>query len=508
MVTIVGKLNQSVTGIIRATPDHPFVDSTTDPDTWVSLPYESAIANGEFSIAVPQSQNLYAPNGVQAEGVTYKWELLKTGTAVTYQLLDGTPYEGTVNQWTDNNWYTGSVYEDGVSRRLDRIETPVETALVEPVHAIAPDDTNDVQFTDLFGIPSQQPGWDIAIRRIAKLLIDTPEYRDAISSKLSFKGAYDAATAYLLGDVVSYNGGSYSYRNASSQAGQTPPIGTSNEFWQLISTKGDPGGTGATIIGYGSNWDGSAEAAARNDVYDEIEILRNLIAGSNPDLSAYLTIASAQADYAPKIDPIFSGSNVERAAIAYPGTGIDRTTEIPTMDWVDSAIANRNLLGRPLLILSRNAQQNFTAGTRGSIVWDTQTLVSPDLSYDGVTGQITFNVSGRFYFSLQLDCYVASSPSVGRALLEAFVTRISPNAGDIAAIAKLNLASTANLSFLTGLEGNHLMLDGIISSGDVVEIQYVISSLASGISSSASAHRIASGGNGESRNRLVIWKVV
>ena len=58
---------------------------------------------------------------------------------------------------------------------------------------------------------------------------------------INYAGDYSNATAYVIGDVVSYNGSSYVA--ITSTTGNIP---TNTSFWQLLASKGDTGATGAT----------------------------------------------------------------------------------------------------------------------------------------------------------------------------------------------------------------------------------------------------------------------
>ena len=49
-------------------------------------------------------------------------------------------------------------------------------------------------------------------------------------------GVYNGATAYVLGDSVSYNGSSYVAIQATT--GNTP---TNTTYWQILAAKGDTG---------------------------------------------------------------------------------------------------------------------------------------------------------------------------------------------------------------------------------------------------------------------------
>lgn len=65
---------------------------------------------------------------------------------------------------------------------------------------------------------------------------------------LNFTGAYNGVTTYSVGDVQSTAGSSYVWINPTPGSGQAAPNPT---YWQLLASKGDPGGTGSTGAGYG-----------------------------------------------------------------------------------------------------------------------------------------------------------------------------------------------------------------------------------------------------------------
>lgn len=65
---------------------------------------------------------------------------------------------------------------------------------------------------------------------------------------LNFTGAYNGATVYSVSDVQTTAGSSYVWINPTPGSGHAAPNTT---YWQLLASKGDPGGTGATGAGYG-----------------------------------------------------------------------------------------------------------------------------------------------------------------------------------------------------------------------------------------------------------------
>ena len=58
---------------------------------------------------------------------------------------------------------------------------------------------------------------------------------------LSWLGAWDASTAYVVDDAVSYSGSSYICTEAHTN--HVPP---NTSYWDVLASKGDTGATGAT----------------------------------------------------------------------------------------------------------------------------------------------------------------------------------------------------------------------------------------------------------------------
>ena len=61
-------------------------------------------------------------------------------------------------------------------------------------------------------------------------------------SAFDWQGAWDNSTAYVVDDVVEYNGSSY----VSIQDGTNQQPDTATTYWKLMAAKGDTGATGAT----------------------------------------------------------------------------------------------------------------------------------------------------------------------------------------------------------------------------------------------------------------------
>jgi hypothetical protein len=493
MTKIIGKLNSSLSGIIRATPTHTFVDTSTTPDTLVSLPYEAAINAGEFTITVPQSQNL-GGTGITTESIAYKWELFKNDTAVTFFFLSGEKYEGPTHQHSDTFYYTGSTHADN-SIKLDRVSTTNLVLLQPAIYAIAPDSSVDIDFTTLVGIPNTPPYQNISLHRIADLITTVAAYRDRISSKFSPKGLYDANTFYAFGDVVRFNGNGYVWRNAASLKGQAPPMTGDNTNWMMISEKGTTGGTGAQIVGFSPTaWANSAEAAAREDV-------RAAIASVQPqDLSNYLT----KAEGAPRANPTFTG-NVKRGQLTYPVPTADKPTEIITAKYVEDAFAalatSSAKLPTPLIYARRNAQLAIGTSSYTVIPWDS--IVTNTGNILNSVGDINISENGDYLMHCNLFMEVAGNIGANntRTIFDIVLSKYANSAfTDIANLVYDNESSSAG-AWRSRRQGWRYLDDAV--AGEVYNIRARIG----GGGVDATGNTIAPGGNGGQANYFVIWKV-
>lgn len=390
MPTIQGKLNGNISGRVRFTPTHPFIDSSTTPETLIINAIEATFANSEFTINVPQSQSLQG-----GEAVTYKVEIEYLKGNTIYYKQDGTIWNAPVHQQPDGNWYTGATHTSE-SQLLDQVSKDEYLPLQNPFHAVIPDTTDMVDFTTLQGIPQLEPWLDIGIARLAELLTSVAKYRDRISSKLVIQGSYNAATTYEFGNVISFNGNGYVYSSNTPSANNPPPTTGNNAYWVMIAQKGEPGGTGAQIIGYNpTTWSGSSEAAARGDVVDAIQSI------PNPDLSNYLTVAAGL----PRNNPVMTGS-AKRSVLNYPAPTEDLAQEIPTAQYVEQAIAQARIsaIPKPIIFAKRASSITLGQNKKAKIIWN------PRVIYDSTildsNGIITIPEDGDYLFYLALKFVV------------------------------------------------------------------------------------------------------
>lgn len=510
MVVVTGRLNGAINGIIRATPDHVFIDFSTNPDTVVMLPTEAPITNGLFSINVPQSQNLSGQPGITTEGITYKWELLQTIITILFYLLDGTQYTGPFHQWTsgagfDNNWWTGLTH-DATSRRLDRVSQSQLIPILDAIHAVAPDSSTAVDFAMLIAVSALQPYLDISLYRLAELLTTVATYRDRISTKFALRGLYSASTFYVFGDIVRFNGNGYAWRNTSSLQGQQPPMSGDNANWMMVTEKGAAGGTGAQIVGYNpTTWANSAEAAAREDVRAAIASVGSV------NLTQYLLKTEAASTYlqlvdgAPRVDPTFSGK-VKRGVLSYPITNAaDRLTEVPTAQYVDDGLAAIARLGAPLVHARRVTQFNLTASTEYDVFWDNRIINTGNIL--DTNGVFTIPENGRYLIYCKLSFRVVGTFAGNRSRV-ILISRLWQAGANIGEFFNDN-QSTVDGTFSLRRDGWQY---ATFSAGNTFSIgvnvdRQEFSGSAAGISTTANAHSIAPGGNGGANNFMLMWRV-
>lgn len=496
MVVINGKINSTLSGIIRATPTHLFVDTSTTPATIVNQPYQSTISGGNFSITIPQSQNLTGQPSIKTEGVTYKFELLKSDTTTRYFLGNGNEYIGNVHQHTDNLWYTGTLPHDAVNQsRLDRVDKIEYTSIQDPIYAVAPDSSTAIDFSTLISIPAQAPYLDISLYRIVEILTSNQIYKERISSKFNYRGTYSSTISYVINDIVSHNGNSYVWRNASSLTNQTPPVSGSDTNWLMIAAKGETGaGTTATIVGYNSTtWTGSNQAAARGDVKDAIASI------PSPDMSNYYTKSEAL----PRNNAVMTG-NSKRGVVSYPIAEAEKDTEIPTIRYVENTVTGLafSRLGSPLVFARRINTQSVNLATRTTILWDNR-VINTGTTLD-TSGNFTVPANGDYIFYIKLFLTIVGvyAGNQTRCNMRGILHSGSTEIGDLF---HDNFA-TVNDTWYVKREG--WRYEPGLTQGEVYQLRYLIESQSLGGSGSSG---VSSTGNNIAasnvNNQLLIWRI-
>lgn len=134
-----------------------------------------------------------------------------------------------------------------------------------------------------------------------------------IYKALTAKGAYAGGTTYNAGEWVTDAGSSYVFINGTPSAGHAPPNVT---YWQLLASKGDPGGTGLTGAGYGGSSTTSLLIATGSKVFA-------LVAGYAYQVGNYVRASSAAngANFMEGLVTAYSAGNITINVTKIGGSG-------------------------------------------------------------------------------------------------------------------------------------------------------------------------------------------
>ncbi|NJR37748.1 MAG: hypothetical protein HC781_01580 [Leptolyngbyaceae cyanobacterium CSU_1_4] len=266
MTQIVGTIEDSggvgLTGILRVSLDSLMVDGSSTPDALLTgEPRDFAIANGVVNIDLVESQT---------KNLTYHIQFLTSTSSTSYYFANGGLYTGPTHYHTDSQWYTGAVHTTNSELLFPQVESR-STVLLD-FHAVVPS-INSVGFSALVPTGIATDILDTSLRRLAEILVTNVDYVETLRGGPRWKGDYNTATYYQQADTVAYAGSGWFYNNPNPAAGQTPSE-ANTAYWQLVSRKGDPGGTGGNDVVYNAiGWNGATWAPTANAVRDIIELL-------------------------------------------------------------------------------------------------------------------------------------------------------------------------------------------------------------------------------------------
>ena len=289
-------LERAVTGTFSITFLESFVNASNQIVT--TDPYTVAIANAATAVLSPPASNV--------AGVSALIECYSDTAVFDYFLQDGTKYGSTdatdslfnrpVFQHTDSNWYTGqSPLVVGVNKLLTRVSRTIRRAIINPFNAIIP--ATAVNVKDLYSISATSTQADTSVIRVAEYMLSTPSLKAQLPKGINPRGAYDNAVFYVQNDGVTYNGSFWVYESVTSLAGQTPGVGS---VWREYVSKGLPGGTGATSVGFDNTAWTNQSAAFKLEACSRGDALGLYGAIPQPDLSSYAqrSVANTWADTA------------------------------------------------------------------------------------------------------------------------------------------------------------------------------------------------------------------
>lgn len=168
----------------------------------------------------------------------------------------------------------------------DNLETGIDEEPTFDFHALVPNQPS-VNLSELIPTGITKDTLDTAIARLARILVQTADFREQLRGGPTPKGNYSASTYYREGDFVSYGGSGWLYINAEPAAGQTPSAGNT-AYWMLAAAKGDAGGTGGQNTAYdATGWNGALWAPSANAVRNIIEQLARI---NSPALTGNPTV--------------------------------------------------------------------------------------------------------------------------------------------------------------------------------------------------------------------------
>jgi len=304
-----------VSGGLTVKLDAPIIDTSTTPDSLYTQTERSfPIANGLLPTN-GATQGITLPQ-TATKNTTYSFTVYQSTTAPTYYFQDGRYYDGISHLYTDGFYWSG-VSHSTASIRLDRVDTTAQTIVIATFHAIVPN-VAQVDFAQLLPVRVSTDKLPTTIQELAGVLVNTPQYL-ALLTQVHWQGTYNPLQLYAEYDQVFYAGSGWIFINSVPTVGQTPST-INTAYWNVLASKGDPGGTGGQDTPFdATGWLGQTWAPTAN-------ALRN-----------YLVTLATQAQlatYAPKATPQLTAPTL----LANPANS-DRSLAIPSTQWVGSNFA-------------------------------------------------------------------------------------------------------------------------------------------------------------------------
>jgi len=304
-----------VSGGLTVKLDAPIIDTSTTPDSLYTQTERSfPIVNGLLPTN-GATQGITLPQ-TATKNTTYSFTVYQTTTAPTYYFQDGRYYDGIAHLYSDGFYWSG-VSHSAASIRLDRVDTSAQSIIIATFHAIVPN-VAQIDFALLIPVRVATDKLPTTIRELAEVLVNTPQYL-ALLTQTRWQNTYNPLQFYAKYDQVFYAGSSWIFINSVPTVGQTPST-INTAYWNVLASKGDPGGTGGQDTPFDpTGWDAQMWAPTAN-------VLRD-----------YLITLATQAQlaiYAPKVTPQLTSPTL----LANPANA-DRSLAIPSTQWVGSNFA-------------------------------------------------------------------------------------------------------------------------------------------------------------------------
>ena len=263
-----------------------------------------------------------------------------------------------------------------------------------------------------------------------------------IADGLDYEGTYSAATAYVAGDVVAYNGNSYVARQNTT--GNTPG---DTAYWQTLATKGDTGsqgptgntgstGAAATIaVGSTSSVANSGTAAVSNGGSSSAAVF-NFVLRDGPTGATGSTGATGAQGAPGVIQTVTAGTNLSGG-----GSAADVTVNLDASLTGLSAVTSTALTASSTLNLDSVALTTVQTSAESFVDNDVTLMTAAAIEdrYGAGDGDITSVVAGTNLngggtsgdVTLNLDTTITGLSSVTST---AFVGALTGNASTAAAL--------------------------------------------------------------------------
>ena len=472
-----------VSGGLTVKLDAPIIDTSTTPDSLYTQTERSfPIVNGLLP-TVGATQGITLPQ-TATKNTTYSFTVYQTTTAPTYYFQDGRYYDGISHLYTDGFYWSG-VSHSTASIRLDRVDTTAQSIVIATFHAIVPN-VAQVDFAQLLPVRVATDKLPTTIQELAGVLVNTPQYL-ALLTQTKWQNTYNPLQLYAKYDQVFYAGSSWIFINSVPTIGQTPST-INTAYWNVLASKGDPGGTGGQDTPFDpTGWDAQMWAPTANVLRDYLITLATqaqlaiYAPKSTPQLTAPTLLANpVNADRSLAIPSTqWVGSNfatIDSATltgnIAVPlQVTADRSNRPSSTQWVDNYFVSKAFTNAPYFIARKTSNQTLVSGAN-TLVYDLKPADTSN-AFNLTTG--TFTVPAGLGGVYELNHAVYFERSAGTTSFDLFL-EIFLNSLTIHRLGHLS-----GINFVPVIETGTKML--VLSAGDTVQFRVAISPNANTIAS-------------------------
>jgi len=460
-----------VSGGLTVKLDAPIIDTSTTPDSLYTQTERSfPIVNGLLPTN-GATQGITLPQ-TATKNTTYSFTVYQTTTAPTYYFQDGRYYDGISHLYSDGFYWSG-VSHSTASIRLDRVDTTAQTIVIATFHSIVPN-VAQVDFAQLIPVRVSTDKLPTTIQELAGVLVNTPQYL-ALLTQTHWQGTYNPLQLYAEYDQVFYAGSGWIFINSVPTVGQTPST-LNTAYWNVLASKGDPGGTGGQDTPFdATGWLGQMWAPTANALRNYLVTLATqaqlaiYAPKATPQLTAPTLLASpANADRSLAIPSTqWVGSNfatIDSATltgnIAVPlQAAADRSNRPSSTQWVDNYFVSKALTNAPYFVARKTSNQSLVDGAN-TLVYDLK-LADTSNAFNLTTG--TFTVPAGFGGTYEFTHAVYFERVSGSTTFNIFIELLLSNG------ITYRLANFSQVNFGSALESATKML--VLASGDTVQFR-------------------------------------